>query len=192
MKLKKALLVVDVQNDFCPGGALGIRNGDKIIPILNKYIGDFKKKKLPILVTRDWHPKVTKHFKQYGGPWPKHCVQKTKGAEFHSNLKIPKEAIILSKGMDPEKDSYSAFQAVDHNNRELPMLLKILGITELYIGGLATDYCVKYTTLDALRAGLKVYVLVDAIKGVDITPLDSAESIKEMVANGANELTFHD
>lgn len=190
LKLKKALLVVDVQNDFCPGGALGVKDGDKIVPVLNQYVKLFAQKKLPIFVTRDWHPKVTKHFKKYGGPWPNHCVQGTKGAEFHSKFKFPKEAIVLSKGMDPEKDSYSAFQAQDRVNTDFSNLLKIFGINELYIGGLATDYCVKYTTLDALKAGLKVNVLIDAVKGVDISPLDSIDAIKEMTTSGAKPLTY--
>jgi nicotinamidase/pyrazinamidase len=190
LKLKKALVVVDIQNDFCPGGALGISDGDKAIPVLNKYIKIFEKKKLPILITRDWHPKVTRHFKPYGGLWPKHCVQGTKGAEFHRSLKFPKEAIIMSKGMDPQKDSYSVFQAFDPNGTEFFNLLKILGVTEIYIGGLATDYCVKYTALDAGQAGLKVYVLTDAIRGVNINPNDSEDALKEMVSAGAKKITL--
>lgn len=190
MKFKKALLVVDVQNDFCPGGALPVPQGDEIVPVLNKYIKEFSKKKLPIFASRDWHPKVTKHFKQFGGSWPKHCVQNTKGAVFHPKLKLSKETIILSKGMDPGKDSYSAFQATDPHGTELLNLLKLFGISEVYVGGLATDYCVKYSTLDVLKNGFKVYLLTDAIKGVNISPLDSAEAIKEMVVNGAKTMTF--
>lgn len=190
MKLKKALLVVDVQNDFCPKGALQIKDGDKIIPTINKYIKVFSKNKLPILLSRDWHPKKTKHFKAFGGDWPGHCVQGSKGAMFHRDLKFPKEAIILSKGMDPEKDSYSAFQAVDSNGTDFINLLKIFGINELYLGGLATDYCVKWTTRDALKSGFKVKLLVDAIKGVNIKPSDSEEAIEEMVNLGAKKITF--
>lgn len=192
MRLKKALLVVDVQNDFCPKGALGIRDGDKIIPAINRYIKEFSKQKLPIFLTRDWHPKVTKHFKKYGGLWPQHCLQNTKGAAFSPALKIPKEAIILSKGMDPEKDSYSAFHAFDHNNTEFLNLLKIFGVTQIYIAGLATDYCVKYSTFDAFRYGFKVYILLDAIKGVNLNPADSDEAIREMAAAGAKKLTFRE
>ncbi|HAJ57233.1 MAG TPA: bifunctional nicotinamidase/pyrazinamidase [Candidatus Omnitrophica bacterium] len=190
MKLKKALLAVDAQNDFCPGGALGIRDGDKAVPVLNKYIKIFQSKKLPVFVTRDWHPKVTKHFKAYGGLWPRHCVQGTRGAEFHPSLKFPKEAIVMSKGMDPEKDSYSVFQARDANGTEFFNLLKIFGVTEIYIGGLATDYCVKYTALDALGAGLKVYILTDAIRGVDKNPGDSDSALKEMLSSGAKPITL--
>ena len=187
LKPKKALLVVDVQNDFCPGGALGIHGGHKIIPILNRYIKFFEKENLPIIVTRDWHPKVTKHFEQFGGVWPMHCVKGSPGAMFHPDLELPKEALVMSKGMDPEKDSYSAFHAIDSSGMALTNLLKIFGITEIYIGGLATDYCVKYSALDALKAGLKVFILTDAIAGVNLQPEDSSLALQEMVGLGAKK-----
>jgi nicotinamidase/pyrazinamidase len=192
MKLKKALLIVDVQNDFCPGGALGIKDGDKIIPAINKYIKNFAPKKLPIFASRDWHPKKTTHFKKFGGVWPVHCVQGTKGAEFHPKLKLPKEVILLYKGMDPEKDSYSAFQAQDQNGMSLPNFLRILGIKELYIAGLATDYCVKFTTHDAIKEGFKVKILLDAIKGVNLKPNGSENVIREMVRIGVKKITLKD
>lgn len=187
MKLKKALLVVDVQNDFCPGGSLAVPEGDIIIPNINKYMEIFSKNKLPIFASRDWHPKKTAHFKKFGGAWPVHCVQDTKGAKFHPKIKLPKETIILSKGMEPEKDSYSAFQAQDSNGMELLSLLKYLGVEEIYIGGLATDYCVKSSAIDALKNGFKVKILEDAIKGVNLKPADSEEAIKEMLRNGAKK-----
>jgi len=190
VKLEKALLIVDVQNDFCPGGALAVPEGDKIIPVLNKYIKIFSRKKLPIFASRDWHPRDTKHFKQFGGPWPKHCIQNTKGAGFHRSLKFSKETVILSKGMDPDKDSYSAFQAIDSNGTEFLQLLKIFGVKELFVGGLATDYCVKSSVLDALKSGLKVDLLIDAIKGVNIRPKDSEDAMEEMVSRGARKMTF--
>lgn len=190
--LKKALLVVDVQNDFCPGGALAVPEGDKIIKNLNGYIKIFSQKKLPIFASRDWHPKKTKHFEEFGGIWPSHCVRDTKGAQFHPRLKLPKEAVILSKGMDPEKESYSTFDGLDNNNSPLINLLRAFGIEELYIGGLATDYCVKHSVIDALRAGFKVRLLIDAIKGVDLNPGDSARAIKEMVGHGARETTLEE
>lgn len=190
MKLKKALLVVDLQNDFCPGGALAVPEGDKIIPALNKYIDYFSKNKLPIFASRDWHPKKSKHFKKFGGVWPVHCVQDTKGAEFHPKLKLPKERIIISKGMDAEKDSYSAFQAQDSNGMDFLTLLKYLGVQELYIGGLATDYCVKFSVIDALKNGFKAGLLTDAIEGVNLKPKDSSDAIEEMLKTGAKMTTL--
>jgi nicotinamidase/pyrazinamidase len=187
-KLKKALIIVDLQNDFCPGGALAVKDGDKIVAIINRYIKFFLQKNLPIFASRDWHPKETKHFKKFGGLWPAHCVQNTKGAQFHPQLKLPKEAIILSKGMDPQKDSYSIFQARDPQGIDFVNLLKILGISELFVGGLATDYCVKYSALDALKSGFKVNLLIDAIKAVD--PKDSEKAIGEMVGSGAKKITL--
>ena len=192
LKSKKALLVVDVQNDFCPGGALGIHGGHKIIPILNKCIKFFEKENSPIIVTRDWHPLVTKHFKQFGGVWPEHCVEGSPGAQFHPDLELPKDALVMSKGMDPEKDSYSAFHATDSSGMVLANLLKNLGVTEIYIGGLATDYCVKYSALDALKAGLEVFILTDAVAGVNLLPEDSRLALQEMVSRGAKKTIFEE
>jgi nicotinamidase/pyrazinamidase len=192
MKMKKALLIVDVQNDFCPSGALAVPEGDKIISNLNQYTEIFSKNKLPIFASRDWHPEKTGHFKKFGGLWPDHCVQNTGGALFHPELKLPKETIILSKGMNPQTDSYSAFQAQDSNGRQFEDILKASGIEELYIGGLATDYCVKSSVLDALKRGFKVKLMVDAIKGVNIKSNDSKDAIEEMVNNGANQITLKD
>lgn len=183
-------MVVDVQNDFCPGGSLAVPGGDKIIPNINKYINFFSSRKLPVFATRDWHPRKTIHFRKFGGSWPAHCVQGTKGAEFHRKLELPKEAILLFKGMDPAKDSYSAFQAEDKNGMSLPNLLKILGIGEIYIAGLATDYCVRFSARDAIGQGFKVKLLTDAIKGVNLNPGDSEEAVKEMVKGGARKVTL--
>lgn len=190
MKLKKALLIVDMQNDFCPGGALGIKDGDKIIPAINKYIKIFSEKKLPIFASRDWHPKKTQHFKEFGGVWPRHCIQNSKGAEFHPKLKLPKEAILLYKGMDPEKESYSVFQAQEQNGMSFLNLLKIWGVEEIYIGGLAADYCVKFSALDALKERFKVKLLVDAIKGVNLKPEDSESAIRKMLGSGVKKITL--
>ncbi|MFH2138415.1 MAG: bifunctional nicotinamidase/pyrazinamidase [Candidatus Omnitrophota bacterium] len=185
-----ALLLVDVQNDFCPGGALGIPGGDKIIPILNDYIGAFKDKGLLIIASRDWHSAQTQHFKQFGGIWPVHCVQETFGAQFHPDLRLPDTVIVLSKGMDPAKDSYSAFQSLDPENNSLLDRLKKHGVKKLFIGGLATDYCVKFTVLDALNSGFQVAVLMDAIKGVNINSDDSEKAIKDIFDAGADLITF--
>ncbi len=190
MRFKKVLLIVDLQNDFCPKGKLVVPEGDKIVPVLNKYIKIFSQKKLPIFSSRDWHPKETKHFKDFGGIWPKHCVQNTKGAQFHPKLKLPKEVIIISKGTDPQTDAYSVFQGFDSNGQEFLNLLKILGVEELYVGGLATDYCVKSTVLDALKNGFKVRLLIDAIKGVDLKEGDSEDAIREMIDSGAKKIAL--
>ena len=183
---KQALLVVDLQYDFLPGGALGVPQADTIIPRVNRAIRVFQRRELPILFTRDWHPPATKHFKEYGGAWPPHCIQGTKGARFHRELDVPKHAIILSKGMDPEQDSYSGFQAYTPQGRDLESVIHDLGIDEMFICGLATDYCVRATTLDGLRRGLTIRVLKDAIRGVDLKPGDSDMAIKEMRVHGAH------
>jgi len=190
VKAKKALLVVDIQKDFCPGGALSVAEGDEIIPNLNRYIEIFLDKKLPVFITRDLHPKDTKHFKRFGGVWPEHCVEGTEGAEFHPDLKVAPGPVVISKGMDPEEDSYSAFQAADSKGTGFSELLKGYGVGEIFVGGIATDFCVKYTALDALEAGLKVTILTDAIKGVNLKPPDSAEAIKEMAGKGAMKITL--
>ena len=183
---------MDVQNDFCPGGALAVPEGDKVVPRLNQYIRIFSRKKFPIFASRDWHPVRTRHFKDFGGTWPVHCLQNTRGAAFHPQLKLPKETVLLYKGTDPEKDSYSAFQAEAMDGMSFANLLRLFGIKELYIGGLATDYCVKSSVLDALKNGFKVKLLTDAIKGVDIKPGDSNKAIKEMVKKGAKKINFKD
>lgn len=177
-------MVVDVQNDFCPGGALGVPGGDRIVPRVNRTIELFERRGLPILATRDWHPKVTKHFKEFGGAWPPHCIQGTKGARFHPDLRLPKDVVILSKGMDPEQDSYSGFQAYNGQGRDLESVIRDLGADEVYLCGLATDYCVRATALDAMRRGIRVRVLEDAIKGVDVKPGDSEAAVREMRAAG--------
>jgi nicotinamidase/pyrazinamidase len=179
------LLVVDVQNDFCPGGALGVPDGDAIIPLVNRAIELFDRRGLPILATRDWHPRETKHFKEYGGAWPPHCIQRTRGARFHPDLRLPSRAVVLSKGMDPEQDSYSAFQASSKSGRDLESHLRDLQADELVMCGLATDYCVRASTLEGLRRGFRVIVLGDAIRGVDLKPGDSEIALREMRAAGA-------
>ncbi|MBI5415350.1 MAG: bifunctional nicotinamidase/pyrazinamidase [Candidatus Omnitrophica bacterium] len=189
MSAPRALLIVDVQNDFCPGGALAVVDGDKVAAVLNKYIAAFVKQDALVIASRDWHPRKTKHFKEFGGPWPAHCVQNTPGAAFHPALKLPARTIVVSKGMDPDKDSYSAFQAVDGRRRPLRDILKDAGVKELWVGGLATDYCVKASVLDALKH-FKVYLLTDAIRGVDINPGDSKKAIDEMLKAGAREMTL--
>lgn len=186
---KAALLLVDVQNDFCPGGALAVRSGHEVVGILNRYVERFRAKGRPIFASRDWHPPETSHFQQWGGPWPPHCVQYTEGAEFHPELDL-EGATIVSKGMDPNQDSYSAFHGVGPEGTPFLDLLRKEGIEELYIGGLATDYCVKATALDALREGFRVKVLLDAVRAVDLNPGDAERAIEDMVRAGADAVTL--
>jgi len=190
MKKDKALVVVDLQVDFCPGGALGVADGDKIIPTINKYVELFSQHQLPIFVSRDWHPPETTHFQAFGGPWPVHCVQNSRGAQFHPDFQIPDSAIILSKGTDPSLDGYSVFDAQAAENRFFLELLKERQVKELYVAGIATDYCVRTTALDALHHGFKVTVLIDAVKGV--SPTDSERTLKEIVEKNGQLKGFDD
>lgn len=176
---KRALLLVDVQNDFCPGGALAVAEGDQVIAPLNKLIEEFLRRGEPVFRSRDWHPRQTKHFTEFGGTWPVHCVQDTKGAEFHPDLIDDARIRTISKGMGDE-DSYSAFDGTD-----LTLQLRQLGVEEVWVGGLATDYCVKNTVLDALKEGFEVKALEDAMRAVDVTPGDGERAIEEMRAAGA-------
>lgn len=191
MAFSKALLIVDVQNDFCPGGTLPVPEGDKVIPVINQYIKIFTKKGWPVLVSRDWHPPKTKHFKEYGGLWPVHCVQNSSGASFHPELKLPEDVIVISKGFDETKDGYSAFEGLDKEGRNLKMILKELGVKELYVCGLATDYCVKSSALDAVK-DFKVYLFSDAVRGVDVKSGDSHKAMKEMLDKGIKKMTIKD
>jgi nicotinamidase/pyrazinamidase len=185
MKAKEALVIIDVQNDFCPGGALPVADGHGVVPVLNRQIEKFQSAGLPIMATRDWHPERTSHFKAYGGVWPPHCVRGTKGAEFHPELKLPPDAIIFSTGMAADEDGYSGFQGKDANGVALADVLRSLGVEQILVGGLATDYCVKHTVLDGLKAGFKVVLLEDAIRGVDLNLGDSERAITEMLRAGA-------
>ncbi len=192
MCARKALLLVDVQNDFCPNGALAVPEGDSIISILNQYIQKFSQNSFPVFASRDWHPVTTHHFKEFGGPWPAHCVENTRGAAFHPSLDLPENIIVFSKGMREGQDGYSAFEGVDDQGICLFDLLKQQDVEEIFIGGLATDYCVKASCLDAVKQGLKVYLLIDGIKGVNIHPDDSKEAIDEMVDRGVELLCFEE
>jgi len=185
-----ALVVVDVQNDFCPGGALGVSGGDEVVPVLNRYIARFREVDAPVFATRDWHPPKTKHFQAWGGLWPPHCVQGTAGAEFHPQLSVAGDTVIVSKGMDPEEDAYSCFQASDSSGRPFSAALGARGIQRIYVGGLATDYCVKATALDAVREGFEVVILADAIRAVNLTPGDGDRAIAEMRDAGAGFVTL--
>jgi nicotinamidase/pyrazinamidase len=174
-----ALIVVDVQNDFLPGGALAVAEGDQVIDPMNRCIMAFEQAGLPIFATRDWHPRGHSSFREHGGPWPPHCVQNTPGAAFASRLRLPDSAIVISKA-DKEDDSYSGFDGTELNER-----LQALGARRLFIGGLATDYCVLETVLDALDNGFSVCLLEDAIRAVNVNPQDGSEALARMLGRGA-------
>lgn len=184
---RSALIVVDVQKDFCPGGALPVPEGDKVVPMLNEYIKHFTRAGAAIYATRDWHPSNHVSFRSRGGPWPSHCVQRTEGAEFHPDLRLPDETRIVSKGSDSDREAYSGFDGTDLNR-----LLKEGGVKRIFVGGLATDYCVKNTVLDGLRAGFDVVLLEDASRGIDARPRDSEEAVEEMVKKGARRARISD
>lgn len=192
MNDKKALLLVDLQNDFFPpDGSLAVPHGDQIISVVNEYIKKFQQKGLPIFASRDWHPPKTGHFKDFGGVWPSHCIQNTKGAEFHPDVCLPEDTIILSKGMDPKVDAYSGFQAYGPGGKDFKSLLDALGIRHLHVAGLATDYCVKSTVLDACKKGFEVTILLDGIRGVDVEINDSARALDEMLRACAKSATLN-
>jgi nicotinamidase/pyrazinamidase len=176
---KRALIVVDVQNDFCPGGALAVAQGDEVVAPLNRLIEEFLESGEPVFKSRDWHPEKTRHFAAYGGTWPVHCVQNTKGAEFHPELIDDMHIRVVSKGLGDE-DSYSAFDGTD-----LALQLHRLGIEEVWVGGLATDYCVKNTVLDGLKEGFRVKALKNAMRAVELKPGDGQRAITEMQNAGA-------
>lgn len=182
-----ALLIVDVQNDFCPGGTLPVADGDAVAPLLSAAADRFTRAGLPVLVTRDWHPAETVHFVNGGGVWPPHCVQGTAGAAFHPDLHLPAAARVLSKGMDPREDAYSGFAARADSGQQLIDVLKDLGVRRIFLGGLATDYCVRASALDALAGGFQVTLLTDAMRGVDLQPGDSSRALAELRAAGAEE-----
>lgn len=188
MQGKDALLIIDVQNDFCPGGALAVADGDKVVPALNRYIERFEKSRLPIFATRDWHPQKTRHFKAYGGLWPPHCIQGTKGAEFRPDLRLPPDAVIVSAGMAADEEGYSGFDGRDDRGAGLADLLRTHGVERIFVGGLATDYCVKHTVLDGLKHGFKVVLLEDASRGVNLQPGDSERSVEQMLQAGAEKI----
>lgn len=175
-----ALVIVDVQNDFLPGGRLAVPQGDEVLPVLNRYIAAFIQKHLPIYATRDWHPPNHCSFQSEGGTWPSHCVMDMQGAAFAASLELPPSATIFSKGTAPGKEAYSGFEGTDLAER-----LRQGGVRRLYVGGLATDYCVLNTVKDGLRQGFKVMLLKDAIRAVNVAPTDGRKAEEEMERLGA-------
>ena len=201
--MKKALLLVDIQNDFIPGGALEVKKGDEVIEVANRAMDNFNH----IIATQDWHPSDHKSFaSQHKGKnpgefielkgmpqilWPDHCVNETKGAEFAHGLNVSAIKKVIKKGLDKEVDSYSGFfdNAQGHATG-LEDYLRSQGIDTLYIMGLATDYCVKYTALDARRLGFNTYLIIEGVRGVELNPGDCDAAIEEMKAAGVKVVSI--
>jgi nicotinamidase/pyrazinamidase len=175
-----ALLVVDMQNDFMPGGALGVHGGDRIVPEVNRLVEKFIARRLPIVFSRDWHPPNHCSFEEQGGIWPVHCVQHTKGAAFTTGLAMPADPSVISKATKVDHEAYSAFDGTG-----LSELLTRLEVTRLFIVGLATDYCVLETVKDARREGFEVVVLEDGVRAVNVHPEDGPRALQEMARLGA-------
>lgn len=182
-----ALIVVDVQNDFLPGGSLAVAEGDEVVPVLNRYLAAFAEQRLPVYATRDWHPPDHCSFTAQGGPWSPHCRAGTPGAAFAPELNLPPRAVIVSKATERDRDAYSAFE-----DTELDEQLLQAKIHRLFIGGLATDYCVLQTVRDAIRLGFQVFLLTDAIRAVNVHPEDGAKAMERMIGLGAQAIALAD
>jgi nicotinamidase/pyrazinamidase len=180
-----ALVIVDVQNDFVPGGSLAVSRGDEVVPVLNRYIEAFDAAGLPVFATCDWHPADHCSFKAQGGSWPSHCVAGTLGAAFVPALALPASAMIISKATERDRDAYSGFAGTEFEAK-----LRQIGALQLFVGGLATDYCVLNTVRDARALGFGVMLLTDAIRAVGLQQGDGARAEAEMVALGALPITL--
>ncbi len=181
MAEKRCLLIVDLQNDFCPGGTLAVRGADEIIALINRLMGSFDY----VVASRDMHPEGTRHFEK----WPVHCVQGTPGAAFHPDLDTASIDCFLEKGTLSEDDGYSDFES---SNVDFDSYLRSRDIIGLYVCGLATEYCVRETVLEALKHGFNVSVIRDCIRAVDLQPGDGRGALQEMEAKGARILTSKD
>jgi nicotinamidase/pyrazinamidase len=180
-----ALVLVDIQNDFCPGGALGVPEGDKVVDVVNRIMPLF-----PLVVsTQDWHPANHISFKDRGGPWPPHCVQGTPGAELHPRLRRDLISYHFRKASTPDKDEYSEFAGTDDRGRKLDELLKSLNVRRIFVAGLATDYCVLATVLDGLNYGFETFVVTDACRAVNVLPGDDQRAFDQMEEAGARLIT---
>lgn len=175
-----ALLLVDVQNDFFPGGALGAPEGDAIIAPVNRLIAHARATGWPVFATRDWHPEDHGSFEAQGGPWPVHCVRETHGAAFHAAIELPRQAPVVSKATEQDRDAYSGFEGTDLADR-----LRDADIERVIVGGLATEYCVRSTVLDARDAGFAVTVVPEAVRGVEAEAGATSAALEEMRRQGA-------
>jgi nicotinamidase/pyrazinamidase len=175
-----ALIIVDLQNDFLPGGSLAVADGDATIAPVNHCAALFAERALAVFATRDWHPPDHCSFKARGGPWPPHCVADSRGAAFPDGLWLPEKATVISKATDSGRDAYSAFEGTD-----LAQRLRAKGVKRVFVAGLATDYCVYATVKDALALGFEAVVLTDAVRAVDVKPGDGERAIADLRARGA-------
>jgi len=175
-----ALVIVDVQNDFCPGGALPVADGDQVVPVLNRWIAEARAGGAHVYASRDWHPPKHGSFRAQGGPWPPHCVQDTPGAEIRADLRLPPDAFVVDKGVQEDRDNYSAFDGTG-----LALRLRADGVERIWVGGLAQDYCVLHTVLDGLAQGFEVHVLSAATRPVEVKPGDGERALEKMHAGGA-------
>ncbi len=182
-----ALVIVDVQNDFCPGGALAVATGEEVARTMTRVAAAFSERGGLVYATQDWHPAGHSSFAESGGPWPPHCVQGSRGAQLHPDLHLPGGYVNVKKGSDPEVDAYSGFLDSDLEGQ-----LKAAGVTRVFVGGLATDYCVLHTVLDARRIGFETYLLTDAIGAVDVEAGDGERAIEQMVGAGATATTVEE
>jgi len=180
-----ALLVIDMQYDFLPGGSLGVPEGDQVLAPVNEAMARFAARGLPVYASRDWHPEDHCSFAARGGPWPPHCVAETRGAAFSDELALPADTVIISKADTADVDAYSAF-----NGTALADHLRGHGITRVFVCGLATDYCVLNTALDALKNGFETVILPEAMRAVNVQPEDGERAIAQMREAGATAATL--
>lgn len=192
---QSALIIVDLQNDFCPGGSLAVPDADAIVPVVRILLDTFLQHRRPIAFTRDHHPANHISFVSRGGPWPPHCVPGTPGFDFHPKVPVPAEAAHFFKGWDPDRDAYSGFEGTlvgpggELTGLGLADWLRQNQVTTVYVAGLATDYCVRATVLDALAAGFSTFVVTDAVRGVNLSPGDSDRALADMAEKGARLVT---
>jgi nicotinamidase/pyrazinamidase len=179
-----ALLVVDLQNDFLPGGALGIADGDRVVEPINRLLDAWRTAGLPVFLSRDWHPPGHCSFKDQGGPWPVHCVADSPGAEFTSDLHRAAGDVVISKATAARREAYSALDGTP-----LAEQLRRRNVRRVFVAGLATDYCVRGTGLDARSEDLEVEILTDAICGVNARPGDDVRALEELVGAGCGMTT---
>lgn len=182
-----ALMIIDMQNDFLEGGSLEVPGSNALIPVFNCYIVRFQQSRLPVIATRDWHPPDHCSFVQQGGPWPPHCIAGSAGAAFHADLALPADTHVISKAITREADAYSAFSGTG-----LQSLLQSLHIQRIFVGGVATEYCVHETVKDALQLGYSVTVLQDATQAINRKPHDGIKAIDDMIVHGATLTQFQE